>query len=160
MSPTFLPPAQTDLLAPFEVQYGAQLIGCTITRIRGLVTVGTIGETNNFGFVRVTCHVADQFQAVRAPVPEDNAYNADSASLDYMMFEPFQAPISGDDLTIDSAPENPGNGPASQRLIDVKSMRRLGELNQSLLLRASARSAIAVPGIQVTYDLSILVALP
>lgn len=143
-------------MGPFEAAYGAQLIGCTIMRVRGLFVTQT--EVNgHLAISRLTLHVGPQEDLSRPLLPQDNAYDPASQELDYMMVEPFVSPIFDTQTTV----QIPGNAPATQRIIDVRARRKLEELNQSLLLRYSARSDIAIAGgVLGTYDLSVLVALP
>lgn len=151
--PAFAPPAQVDLLKPFEDVYGAQLIGCTIKRIRGLyrLSYNVPGGANVFG--RATIHVTDQASGKDGLLAgTQNAYAPDSAANDYMSFEPLHTSTNG-----------AIGYPYAIRVVDVKSQRKLSELNQSLVLRWSQRSAVAVPANEqpaLTVDLSILVALP
>lgn len=153
--PPFAPPVQTDLLAPFETAYGAGLIGCTIVRVRGIMAVTDVA-TSQVVHGRATLHVGDQTDLTKPLVAADSAFAVESASLDSFMFEPFISPVDSAVVT----PIVPGPSEVSARMIDVKSSRRLDELNQSLILRWSARSPAVQAAVPLTYDLSVLVALP
>lgn len=146
-------PTQVDLLAPFEAAYGAQLLGCTISRIRGNLV--NVQATNALLLQeRVTFHVTDQNDTVRPLTGGDNAYDVAAGSLDYFGFYPLVAPL-------DSATTTalvPGTEPCSL-MIDIRSSRKITELNQSLVMRLSTKAAQALQ-CSVAYDLSILVTLP
>lgn len=151
MGPPFSPPAHIDLLSAFETAYGAQLIGCTVVRVRGVVAVlGAAGADTVL--YRATLHIGTQQEAARATVAADSAYDAQSASHDYMMFEPF----------IGATAANGVDGSMAQaRMIDVKSARKLEELNQSLIFTVSARSLGAAVGVTTTaFDFSVGIKLP
>lgn len=151
MGPPFSPPAHIDLLTAFETAYGAQLIGCTVVRVRGLITFPGVLAADTVIY-RSTLHIGTQQEAARATVAADNAFDAQSATQDYMMFEPFVGPTNTNGL----------DGHASQgRVIDVKSSRKLEELNQSLIYTVSARSLGANVGTTTsTFDFSVGLMLP
>lgn len=149
--PPFAPPVATDLLAPFEAAYGASLIGCTIVRIRGAIQMIDTPAADTR--VRVTVNVGSATEVARAQLASDNAYDASTAALDYMVHEPFILPNSSSGLD---------SGDPLGRMIDVKSMRKIEEMGDALILRASASSLVAAASgdFDLMYDLSIGIKLP
>lgn len=140
----------SNLLSTFETAYGAQLIGCTVVRIRGLVYAnsdGTAGTTNSFRFgARVLSGALD----LSGPVPDQSPFVDENA--DWMMWEPF---IHSRETVTSTSPDV-----GTMRMVDVKSARRIEELGEALVMfQASNPSA---PTITWSYgwDLSIGVKLP
>lgn len=145
-------PVQTDMLSQFQTAYGAELVGCTIMRTRGVLQFARPGIANNVVTIRATMHIVDQAEAVRATVANDNAFNpGTAANLDYMMFEPF---------SVCQAAAFDNGSAVSNRVVDVKAARRLPELNQTLVFRVSAIGTQAADAVQWNADFSLLVALP
>jgi len=141
----------SDLLSQFETLYGAQLIGCTVVRIRGTMwatSEGGVGTTNTARIgVRVESGTGLDL-SVALPVAS-GPFTDDSA--DWMLWEPFTNTI----------------GPSGQyphtligRTIDVRSSRKIDELGMRLIGVFGPNPA--APTIEWSYgwDLSIGVKLP
>lgn len=126
-------------------------MGCTIVRIRGAIQVIDLPAADTR--LRVTVHVGSATEAARAQVASDNAYDASTAALDYMVHEPFVLPNVASGLD---------SGDPVGRVIDVRSMRRIEEIGDALILRCSANSLVAaVAGdFDLMFDLSIGIKLP
>jgi len=110
-----------NLLTSFEAAYGANLIGATVARIRGVIQVvpdATIAETTLLVGVRVAGAGDTTLTG-----PGANPYE------DWMLFEPFMLAPSNASFTLTDT--------HMQRVIDVKSMRKLEEIGQELRLVAS-----------------------
>lgn len=142
----------SDLLSQFESDYGAGLIGCTIVRIRGIMWASAaagVGTTNAFRFgARVASGAGlDLSQPLPTAADMTNDENAD-----WMLWEPMAHVVS----TAGGAPIDQLTG----RVVDVKSSRKLEELNERLIMVAGPNSG--APTIEWSYgwDLSIGVKLP
>lgn len=133
-----------NLLETFETQYGAQLIGCTVVRIRGIIYT----SSSNTGQLMVAAAVVES----EPPAP-DTPVNAEGPTqrpfADYMLYEPF----------ITSGAASGPQSDTSARMIDVKSARKVEELDErlSLYLQTPSGNAVAV---SYHYSLSIGVKLP
>lgn len=129
----------------FNTRYGADLIGFTLVRMRGFMAV-TSSVAAGLPLV-VGVHRGSEGEV--ASTEFNPATNG--ANLDWMLYEPF---VGFDDS---------GNG-ASQtymcaREIDVKSSRKLDELDQTFFLYAGTDSATAGT-ITLRYHLSLLLMQP
>jgi len=150
--PALNTPARSSPLAGFETSYGAQLVGATIMRVRGAIAIA--GQPTEGVHLRACMFIGDEIDIVRGATNADNAFDAVSASRDYFMMEPFYANTAAA-ATLTAGSELHG------RLIDIKSHRKLDELNQSLVYDISAVSlGVANQNLTVVSNLSILVALP
>lgn len=113
--------AYVNLLGQFETQYGADMLGCTIMRLRGRVGFVVTGvNTASIAQLIFGARIATQeSSSPPAPLTElpDSAGPATSPHADWMCYAPINSTFNGDD----------------SGLIDVKSMRRLDELNQYFL---------------------------
>lgn len=139
----------SDLLFQFEQDYGAQLIGATITRIRGYMfaaSTSTGGTVNAFRFgARVLSGQLD----LSSTVPDQDPWVDENA--DWMLWEPFPSVFV------------PGTGSGDQlraRMVDVKSQRRLDELGEKLVMFYSGSPGAPANEFVVGWDLSIGVKLP
>lgn len=137
-------PHQNDLLSGFNTRYGADAVGLTIVRIRGIIGVsGTVAGLP--AVLAVRTGTEGEVAAAAFNPMTDGEYN------DWMMYEPFIA-----------FPDN-ANATASTditaRVIDVKSMRKLDELDQTLFLYAGSDTATAST-VTLRYNLSVLLMLP
>lgn len=151
-------------LAQFEGTFGAQLIGCTIMRIRGVASAALVGASvgEAFAAVRLAARITDHADLA----PTDYAIGAmfgNQAQADWFMFEPFMLDNSGVTL----ANEEVDTTSASEiRQIDVRARRKFEELDQTLeiLVGAPAPASTQPPfntaGVRVRWDLSYLIALP
>lgn len=143
----------TDLLSEFETAYGAQLIGCTITRIRGYFFAwgsNTTAEAQDA--FRMGIRVTSGFLELN-PLDQDNSpWNDDWA--DWMAWEPYVTvpALAGAELL--------GPDTLVARQIDVRSKRRLDELNQRLVMLYGGNPAAPTITWGVGYDLSIGIQLP
>jgi len=131
---------QLNLLSQFEAASGANLIGATVARIRGVI----VGSPQAAGDSE--CIVAARVSSVGAQTagqgPEDLPY------LDWMLWEPM---ISMDSNTVDTT----GASVSVNRLIDVKAMRRLEEVNEQLTLWVQGTAAW-----DFSYNFSVGLLLP
>lgn len=142
------------MLAPFEAEYGSDIVGSTIVRVRGYMRVYDPELTaDDLIQVRSTLRIGNQNEVVRGPDANDNAFDPDSAWLDYFMFEPF---------TINTTSTASESYDLTGRMIDVKSSRKLEELNQSLIHEVSGKGTGNAAALSFVYvdDLSILIMLP
>jgi len=108
---------QLNLLSNFETEYGANLIGATVVRIRGAVVLAPQVAGNSSAIFAV--RVSNDADATAGGGPFDSPY------ADWMAFEPF--------VTVDSGTLDPtGDSPLTGRLIDVRAQRKLEEINEQL----------------------------
>lgn len=150
-APATAAPTRVDLLAPFVAELGAAPIGCTITRVRGIMGVDTITATT--AQLTAVMYIGDGNDIARGPNANDNFYDDSSAHKDYFLVEPFLAPsTAATDLHLH------GNDVVA-RIIDSKSSRKLEEVSQRLVLDISG-NAVAVSTQVFFFDLSVLVMLP
>lgn len=130
-----------DILAPFRTQVGASLPGLTVVRVRlSWIVVTATGQTRhvNAGLRVYTASPAPDTALLDVDGPNDDPH------ADWMMF--------------DSILINAGSAEyEAQRDVDVKSMRRLEEVSDSLVLSFQAADELAA---QLRYTVSTLVALP
>lgn len=133
-----------DLLQEFESTYGAQLIGCTVARVRGKIVgqpqaAPTVADPGVV-WAALVLNETGVSQDVR-PVSEPHA--------DYMFYEPcfaLKRDVAGSDFS------------TGQFIcdVDIKSMRKIEELNQSLWLVGESFDV----GWSFRLSLSVLVLLP
>ena len=153
-------------LSNFESDYGAGLIGCTIMRIRGVITAALVGDTEvgvqGYGACRVAARITDHVDANSTDYVDGTMYGT-QAQADWFMFEPFMLDAGGEIASGDSAE---ASAAMEIRHVDVRARRRLDELNQTLemLVGRPAEDSTFPPfntmPVRVRYDLSVLVALP
>jgi len=141
----------SDLLSQFETDYGAQLIGCTVVRIRGIVFATTAQEGAGADHFRMAARVeSGRGLDLTAALPAA-AGPFDGENADWMLWQPFfqVRPLAG---TID--------GDLVGRVIDVRASRKLEELDERLVMFVAPNPA--APAVAWTYgwDLSIGVKLP
>lgn len=151
-------------LSQFEGSYGAQLIGCTIMRTRGVISAALVGASvgESFAAVRFACRITDHADLAAQDYAIGAMYG-NQAQADWFIFEPFMLDNSG----ISTANEEVDTTSASEiRLIDVKARRRFQELDQvaELLIGAPAPASTTPPAntaaVRIRWDLSFLIALP
>lgn len=132
-----------DPLATFETAYGAQLLGCTVMRVRGSITAKMVAGVN--AQLTWAMKVAD-LPGVSTEAPASSGVNDD-----WFMYENW--------VSVTSTPTALEPSIQLQKEIDVRARRRLDELGQRLVLAGEVTSAGA--GQFVTgVNLSILIALP
>lgn len=144
-----------DLLDAFETEYGAQLLGATVVRIRGFAVPvmttagGTPGITNgNWGIIVESDNdLADPADITKAPLgrPHD----------DWLAWQPFWT--SGGYTGPPSAGGS-SNPNADEFSVDFKSARKIEELSQGLHIWYSFVSDTGA--VDLEYDLSIGLKLP
>lgn len=132
-----------DPLATFETAYGAQLLGCTIMRIRGSITAKMVAGVN--AQLTWACKVAD-LPGTTAEAPASTGINDD-----WFMYESW--------ASVTSTPTALEPSVQLQKEIDVRARRRLDELGQRLVLAAETTSAGAGQ-FTTSAVLSFLIALP
>lgn len=137
-----------DLLEEFENEYGADIVGSTVTRIRGVIAVyPEQGATNPampiFGIrrygERVSPNNLDNLASEPGPFSGPHA--------DWMMYLPVFMSI-----------EIPYQ--SREIVVDVKANRKIEELGQSLMLSAEQDPAIGTEAYNVVFALSIGLKLP
>jgi len=131
---------QLNLLAQFEAASGANLIGATVARIRG-VLVGSPQATGDSELV-VAARVSAAAATTAGLGPEDSPY------LDWMMWEPL---IVMDSNVVDTT----GSSVSVNRIVDIKAMRRLEEINEQLTLWVQGTAAW-----DLSFNLSVGLLLP
>lgn len=136
-----------DLLADFQTTYGAQLIGATLVRVRGIMACQTSAATTDFQGVRWAAAV-EQNPGAAAMAAGDGPFTGDHK--DWMVFEPFAVAGAGQ-IGVNQDPAG--------RVIDVKSMRRIEELNEEFFYAAEA-DAGNTAAVTLYFDLSIGIKLP
>ena len=157
IAPALAVPTRVDLLSAFEASLGASPIGATVVRTRGYMQVSDVDPIANANIAfRACAYVGNNNEVQRGPDANDNAFDDLSENKDYFLFEPFfLAPTDADSVAVN------GTDPAS-RMIDVKSSRKIEELNQTIILDVSADSSnLAVTSnTAFAFDLSLLLMLP
>lgn len=112
-----------DLLAPFRSQPGATHLGATIMRVRGYILpleAGTSTAAAGVAGLRIDTWNTDVTEPANQPVLQPN--------YDWMAWLPWNI------LTNSVHPVVTWNAEASPWTVDVKSNRKLEELNQTLWL--------------------------
>jgi hypothetical protein len=129
---------QVNALADFESTYGANLIGATVARVRGAISmVPTVAGASQAIFA---ARVSLDSDATAGNGPYDAQY------ADWSMYEPFVY----NDAGVADAEQ------ATVRVVDVKSMRKLDEVNEQFTWWIQARGQ----AYQATWNLSVLLLLP
>lgn len=131
-------------LDTFETAYGAQLIGCTVMRIRGTITAKRVNNSAN-GQLVWAVKVAD-LPGVNPEAPASTGINDD-----WFMYETWcgvEGAVAADQPII-----------IQERRIDVRSRRKLDELGQRLAISVEA-TGTATSQWATSAALSFLIALP
>jgi hypothetical protein len=137
----------TSALAVFETVLGASLIGATITRVRGVICmIPTITASTTALRGRMGMRVDPK---LGTSTVTDGVYGSEHG--DWMAWWPLQCG-AGAVNTIQT-------GQTSCREVDVRSMRRLDELDETLDLWFGAPAGNAT-NVSFVYDLSIGIKLP
>jgi len=153
------------ILGHFEDIYDADLIGCTIMRIRGVISAGLVGDSDTQqGYAAIRCgiRVTDHADQDQTDYANDAMYES-QAYADWMAFEPFMLDALGD---IESGEIAEATAGSEIRRVDVRSKRKLQELGETLELVVgrpatdSADPPFNTMAVRVRWDLSVLVALP
>lgn len=139
-------PFQADLLADFNTRYGADALGITVARIRGIMAMETsVAAVTLPGVMAIRVGAEGEVASTEFNPHVNGKY------LDWMAYEPFFARPNTTDF---------GSGAqASTRVIDVKANRKVSELDETLFLYAGSNTATAGT-MSVFYNLSILLMLP
>lgn len=138
-----------DLLADFQARYGADPLGCTLLRTRGIIATQS-NSANGVAFT-VGVRVGQDRDASLTDTEQNPMTNGQY--LDWLLYEPFVAG-SGAGVTL------PWNGSdIVARVIDVKAKRKLEELDQTLILNAGSSAALVTTA-SLVVNLSMLLALP
>lgn len=147
VSPAFAAPGAFNLLSTFETNYGANLVGVTVARIRGHYAI--LGANTDTVAIRAGIRVgsSEDFSSPRVADDLFDPATDGGAFDDWMSFE-----VMG---------STPGyvSTDAQYRAVDVRSMRKVDELGQQLGLMVSGRASAAEDFV-FAYDLSLLVLLP
>ena len=117
-------------------------------RIRGYIWCLGINAVRQQ--VRAVMWIGDSNDAVRAPNANDNPFDDISSSKDFFGVYPLLTSSVVEEQLM----------PITGAMVDVKSSRKLEELNQVLLVDIGAKSTAGVSNVTVAYDLSVLIALP
>ncbi len=155
-APALAAPTRTDALLEFEQSLGASTVGATVVRTRGYISLSDPDRVAAvIAAARVTMYVGNNNEVTRGPNANDNAFDNLSQNKDYFLFEPFLV----DNSNVDA---QTGGTDTYSRIIDVKSSRKIEELNQTVILDASAMSPNAVDAgsLAFNFDLSLLLMLP
>lgn len=132
---------QVNLLGQFEAEYGANLIGATVVRVRGAIFAApAVAGPSACVFATRVSNDAD---ATAGGGPIDSPY------ADWSMWEPFVFNDAG-------VADQTGDSDLLGRIVDVRSMRKLEEINEQF-------TAWVQPSNQaynVSWNLSILLKLP
>lgn len=155
IAPALAAPTRFDPLQSFEDSLGASLVGSTIVRTRGYITIFNGDQAAGDVFsLRVTAYIGNNNEVQRGPNANDNAFDELSEGKDYFLFEPF--------VSLDLAQVQVHGTDPMTRMIDVKSSRKIEELNQTVVLDVSAGGVAnpAVENIGFALDLSMLLMLP
>ena len=121
-APALAAPARINILNPFFVNMGASLVGCTIMRIRGYIWCLGINAVRQQ--VRAVMWIGDSNDALRAPNANDNPFDDISSSKDFFGVYPLLTSSVVEEQLM----------PITGAMVDVKSSRKLEELNQVLLI--------------------------
>lgn len=146
-----------DLLDLFQAEYGAQLLGCTVVRIRGFVTPfvtgGTAGETAVSGRWGIIVESDNELSTQDPLVQGPGARPHD----DWMMWAPF----SFEPVALGPVGDQPAtwNAEASVWGVDIKSNRKIEELGQGLHLWYDYVASGGV-NVNLDYQLSIGLKMP
>lgn len=151
VAPALTAPIRLDVLDQFVAAYGAALIGCTIVRIRGIMSLGATAPTAAQS-ITAAFYIGDANDVVRGPNANDNFYDTNAAGKDYFGVEPFIAPTAAAQARI------AGSEPTS-RMIDIRSMRKLEEVSQRLICDFSGAGTV-VSSASLDFDFSVLIMLP
>lgn len=145
-------PQVLDALSEFRTTMGltANLPGCTIMRIRGIV-IALPGDTTVPSTMRLGAKIDNQAEGTGGAEPGEGPVTSNLD--DWFMYEPFAYQGAAGDTRANFA----GQVPALTRMIDVRAKRRLDEVQRTLLIVAQAGHA---PTWTLTFHFSILVALP
>lgn len=135
--------SKLNLLAQFETDYGANLIGATVTRVRGLITASPNVSTAASNLV-VAARVSNDAELAAGSGPIDQPH------LDWSMWEPFIFRFGGitqvdANRTFDFS-----------RVVDVKSQRKVEEVNEEFAIWLQPTGQAWT----VSWQLSILLKLP
>lgn len=145
-------------LADFETEYGAQLMGATIVRVRGVITVRNRGQVTasplaDFAYGLMVSDVQSQDLVAQHPNPGFQTANNDRFAS-WMWIESFHIPTPIATVVGDAA-----LNPWVQRDFDVRSKRVLRQLEDQLILAFWPGTA-ATNNLDIGIAMSIFVALP
>lgn len=132
-------------LDAFETAYGAQILGSTVMRVRGTISAKQTSATSD-GRCVVAMKVAD-LPGVSPESPLTAGINDD-----WFMYEAF--------CGVTNVPAAAEPSLQQDRLVDVRSRRKLDELGNRLVLAIEVAGGGAGPQFRVAMVLSILIALP
>jgi hypothetical protein len=142
----------SDLLSDYVTQAGGDsLAGCTVMRIRGNLwsrPTGGLGSMVGWGIRK-----DDQASvtATATPQPYTTGRYMDWMARGLLVWDSYLVPAAGTVVT----PTIMGNNQAA--VIDVKSRRKVDELNESIFL---CMQELTGNSVNIFIDLSLLVALP
>lgn len=142
--------AAVDLLTSFQARYGADPVGCTLMRIRGLITA-THGSAAGVELV-AAARVGNDYEASLTTTEQNPLTNG--LTNDWFMYEPFVAGTGAGSGSLYWAGSD-----VAARLIDVKARRKLEELDQTLIMNIGSSTA-TVGTASGIFVLSMLLALP
>lgn len=117
-----------DLLSQFQENYGAQLIGATVVRIRGYVVPTSDGSfTGNFqGRWGILVDSDNTDVTLASNDPGGRPFE------DWMAYQPFSIATGGQSTTLQQVAT--GNVYANEWAVDVRSSRKIEELGEGLYL--------------------------
>lgn len=136
-----------NCLEPLQTDIGAQLLGCTVMRIRGRVNWQTIGSNVNqvVGAIGVRPITDDSlpFGAVALANIASGPAHIPGRHMDWMMYEPVSIP----------------EGNWQDINIDTRARRKVDELGDGIMFYADAGTLAGTDTVKVAGVLSFLIAL-
>lgn len=146
-------PVGSDLLSQFETDYGAQLLGATVVRIRGYMFAFPSVNANAVDQFRFGARVASGNLDLTGAIPDQSPWTDEHA--DWMLWQPFARAQDAGGLSSTAQ-----GSELSARMVDVKAARKIEELGERLIMVQGGSPG--APTIEWTYgwDLSIGVKLP
>ena len=132
-----------DALSSFQSDYGANLIGATVIRVRGVVS-GSPNVSTGPSQMVLAATVGNATEVAAGGGPFDQPYR------DWALWEPFVfrfAGITGNEMNRDQA---------VSRLIDVKAMRKVEEIDEEYRFWVQANQQAWT----ISWNLSVLLKLP
>jgi len=132
-----------DPLSSFATDYGANLVGATVIRVRGWTSASPNVSTGPSSMV-LAATVGNDAEVAVGGGPIDQPYR------DWAMYEPYLFRFAG--ITTVDVPSRMGLG----RAIDVKSMRKVEEINEEYRFWVQAN----LQSWTISWNLSLLLKLP
>ncbi len=151
-------PSETgaDLLDVFQTEYGAQLVGATVMRIRGYIRPNVVATSVVTGHCGIIVESDNELNDQNALQQGPSARPHD----DWLAWLPWLVDNSTGVPALSRVAETSWNFNASPWAVDIKSSRKIEELGQGLHLWYDFVAGGGEPTPPVDYDLSIGLKLP